>query len=83
MLDELDRVFTQIAETQDNNWDGQCSCSDCYWNMYDPIKRAERTDCVSESLSDTKMAPNTKDCPSYWSYTEACGEPKGGSGAHE
>jgi hypothetical protein len=82
ILEDMERVFKQIAETQ-GEWDGQCSCTDCYWNMYHPIKRAERTDCTSESLSDTKMAPNTKECPSYWSFEEACGVSKGGRVTHE
>lgn len=77
LLDDMDRVFAKIAEMQ-GDWDGKCSCTECYWNMYHPIKREDRNECVSESLSDTKMAPNTKKCQSYWSYEEACGKPKEG-----
>jgi len=76
ILDDMDRVFSKISEMQ-GDWDGQCSCTECYWNMYHPIRNEDRNECVSESLSDTKMAPNTRECPSYWSFEEACGEPKG------
>jgi len=76
VLDDMGQLLQQASETQ-GDWNWKCSCTDCYWNMYHPTKRPDRTDCVSESLADTKMAPNTKECPSYWSYEEACGELKG------
>ncbi|MEC0241998.1 hypothetical protein P4H66_19530 [Paenibacillus dokdonensis] len=75
ILEDMNRVFAKIDEMQ-GDWDGKCSCKECYWNMYHPTKRPDRTICVSESLSDTKMAPNSKECPSYWSYVEAVGKPK-------
>lgn len=82
LLDELDQMMTKIAEMQ-GDWDGRCSCTDCYWNMYHPTKRADNIQCVSESLCDTVMTPNTKECPTYWSYEIACGKPKGGSLSHD
>lgn len=77
LIDDIDQVMAQIENMQ-GNWDGLCSCTDCYWNMYHPIKREDSRECVSESLADTKMQPNAKECPSYWSYQEAIGKPKGG-----
>lgn len=75
-LDDFDKLFQTIAEVQ-GDWNGLCSCKDCYWNMWHPTKRSDNTACVSESLADTKMEPNTTECPSYWSFEEACGVVKG------
>lgn len=76
-LPGFEEVFTKIAETQDSEWNFQCSCKECYWNFWEPELRPDRTDCVSESLGDMKMQPNTTECPSYWSYEVACGVAKG------
>jgi len=76
-MNDIKRVMQQIEEIQ-GDWDGKCSCTECYWNMYHPHKREDRRECVSESLADTKMIPNSDKCPSYWSYAEACGVSKGG-----
>lgn len=77
ILDDMERVMRQAAEIQ-GEWDWKCSCTECYWNMYHPTKGPDRNECVSESLADTKMMPNSTECPSYWSYATACGRPKGG-----
>ena len=75
-MNSIEEVFRRISATQDPNWNGECSCTDCYWNMWHP-DRTDTTTCVSESLGDTKMMPDTTDCPSYWSYEVACGIGKG------
>lgn len=71
-MNDFERLFTKIAKMQGTEWDFQCSCKDCYWNMWS-TNRSDSFGCVSESLGDTKMNPNTKECPSYWSYQVACG----------
>lgn len=75
-LNDFERVFQEIAEVQ-GEWNGSCTCKECYWNMWHPTKRPDQKTCVSESLADTKMEPNTTDCPSYWSFVDACGVAKG------
>ncbi|WP_332238907.1 hypothetical protein [Sporolactobacillus sp. KGMB 08714] len=65
---------------QDKNWDGTCTCTECYWNMWNPRSRTKDDSskvCVSESLDDTKMQPNTNKCPGFLSYKEFCGCEKG------
>ncbi|MGN4291047.1 hypothetical protein [Bacillus cereus group sp. MYBK87-2] len=74
MIDEFEALFTKIAQVQGGQ-DLTCSCTECYWNMYSP-SRPNSKSCTSESLADFKMTPNSTDCKSYWSYTEACGHPK-------
>lgn len=60
--------------------DLKCICTECYWNMYNPKSEHwndERSmQCVSESLSDFKMTPNSTKCNGYWSYEDACGHKK-------
>ena len=76
-VDSLEKMTELIAITQDNEWDGRCNRAECYWNMNSPIKNPDDFQCVSESLCDTKMVPDTTDCPSYWDYEVACGCKKG------
>ncbi|GAV11460.1 hypothetical protein PBN151_1389 [Paenibacillus sp. NAIST15-1] len=77
-MNDIERVMRKICETQDDSWNGECSCLDCYWNMNHPTKRPDDKQCVSEDLADTRMIPNTVECPSYWSFTFACGVSKEG-----
>lgn len=76
-IESLERVMELIATTQDSEWDGRCNRSECYWNMNSSVKSLDDFQCVSESLCDTKMVPDTVDCPSYWDYEIACGCKKG------
>lgn len=73
----IEEVMTAIVETQGEEWDGLCDRKECYWNMFHPIRNPEDRQCVSESLTDTKMIPNTANCPGYWGYEVACGCKKG------
>lgn len=61
-------------------WDGTCSCTGCYWNMWNPNSKYTNSEsskvCVSESLDELKMTPNTTDCEGYYSFKEACGMTK-------
>lgn len=75
-MKSIEQVFAEIAAMQDPEWDGRCLCTECYWNMWSPSKRPDNSQCASESLSDTKMIPNTEECPSYRSFQVACGCPK-------
>lgn len=76
-MSDIERVFAKIAAVQDPEWGGKCTMIECYWNLYHPENRSDRSECTSESLTDTKMIPSTCQCPSYWSYAEACGHNKG------
>lgn len=72
-IDSLERVMELISVTQDSEWDGRCNRTECYWNMNSPVKNPNDFQCVSESLCDMKMVPDTEGCPSYWNYEVACG----------
>ncbi|HDR7837228.1 hypothetical protein [Bacillus cereus group sp. N3] len=74
MIDEFEALFAKVAQVQGDQ-DLTCSCTECYWNMYFP-NRSNSKECVSESLADFKMTPNSTKCKGYWDYTEACGHPK-------
>jgi hypothetical protein len=76
-MNDIEAVFAKIAEVQDSSWNGKCTKLDCYWNMWNPKNYPEDSQCTSESLADTRMIPNTCQCPSYWSYAVACGHNKG------
>lgn len=56
-------LFNKIGEVQEGQ-DLTCSCIDCYWNFNKFNK--SNNQCVSESLSEFKMTPNSKDCGGYW-----------------
>lgn len=74
-IPEIDKLMTQIEQTQDD-WDGKCNRKECYWNLWRPNSMWDNKEsmvCVSESLSDTIMTPDSKQCPSYWDYEIACG----------
>ncbi len=43
--------------------------------MYFPIC-SNFKECVSVSLADFKMAPNSTEYKGHWDYTEVCGHPK-------
>lgn len=77
VIDDLGRVMAMIIAVQDPAWDMKCDMKECYWNMHHPQQRPDRSECTSESLADTRMIPNTCQCPLYWSYAEACGLSKG------
>lgn len=75
-MDEFEKLFESIAQVQDPSWNG--SRKECYWNLYYPRKNYEDSDvCVSESLAEFKMTPNTTECKGYWNYFDACGCNKG------
>lgn len=73
-IPEIDEMMNKIESVQENQ-DLSCSCTECYWNMWSPKHNNFKT-CVSESLADFKMTPNSTDCKGYWSYEEACGHKK-------
>lgn len=61
---------------------------ECYWNMWTPKNKMfdneHSEQCVGEDLEEHydpnnshEMIPNSEECPSYWSYIEACGCNKG------
>jgi len=81
-IPEFDEMLTQIEDVQ-GEWEGyRCSMKECDWNMWNPkydehFYDDESTICVSESLNEFKMTPNSIDCKGYWSYQEACGCKKG------
>lgn len=76
----IEELMSKISDVQDGQ-DLSCNCTECYWNMFNPSSKYFNKDnskiCVSESLSDFKMSPNSTDCKGYWSYEEACGHKKG------
>ncbi|MDO6628752.1 hypothetical protein P4L24_24670 [Bacillus cereus] len=72
----MDELFTKIEKVQEGQ-DLTCNCIECYWNMHSFSRnRSDSKVCVSESLADFKMTPNSTECKGYWSYMEACGHPK-------
>jgi hypothetical protein len=79
-LKEIEELFLEINKVQEGQ-DLSCTCTDCYWNMFHPSSKFFDKDaskiCVSESLTEFKMTPNTEQCNGFYSYTEACGHPKG------
>jgi hypothetical protein len=78
-IPEIEKLLNQIEQVQ-GDWDFRCSRIECYWNLWHPNSmwnNDESKVCVSESLRDTKMIPNSKSCPSYWDYEDACGCKKG------
>lgn len=68
-ITEIGRILNQIEDMQEGQ-DLSCTCTSCYWNMYrensEHYNDEQSKFCVSESLSDFKMKPNTKSCPGYW-----------------
>jgi len=74
---EMFQKIEQVQESQDLS----CNCTECYWNMYNPKSKNYNNEqsktCVSESLADFKMTPNSEQCKGYWSFEEACGHKKG------
>jgi hypothetical protein len=78
-LDDLLKVFNKINDVQEGQ-DLTCNCTECYWNMYHPSSKYHDKEsskmCVSESLADFKMNPNSEECPGFCSYEEACGHKK-------
>lgn len=75
----LEEVVEKISNVQEGQ-DLSCSCKECYWNMWNPksdnYNNEKSKQCVSESLADFKMTPNSTECKGYWSYEEACGHKK-------
>ena len=71
IVPEINEMCEKIEKVQ-GEWDGGCSCVDCYWNMWHPTmadgryNNDESKTCVSESLTELKMTPNTNLCEGYW-----------------
>lgn len=57
---EFVELFSKIEEVQEGQ-DLTCSCTDCYWNF-----NQSNNQCVSESLNEFKMTPNSLECKGYW-----------------
>jgi len=77
-MDDLEKLIEDIEWIQDPNWDGSCNRKECYWNLYHPNSIfSDSESCVSESLADIVMTPNSKECKGYWDYEVACGCKKG------
>jgi hypothetical protein len=57
---EFIELFNKMAEVQEGQ-DLTCSYTNCYWNY-----TQSNNQCVSESLCDFKMKPNSKECKGYW-----------------
>jgi hypothetical protein len=57
---EFVELFSKMAEVQEGQ-DLTCSCTDCYWNF-----TQSNNQCVSESLNEFKMTPNSLECEGYW-----------------
>lgn len=55
-IDTMNRI-DNVQEDQDLT----CSCTNCYWNYIEANNQ-----CVSESLSEFKMTPNSIECKGYW-----------------
>jgi hypothetical protein len=76
---EIAEMLLQINEVQEGQ-DLKCSCKECYWNLWSPNHKNYNNEksmlCVSESLTDFKMTPNSEECKGFWSYKEACGHKK-------
>lgn len=77
---EISKLIEKVEDVQEGQ-SLMCSCKQCYWNMWMPNhKRFSGEDsklCVSESLADFKMTPNSTSCKGYWNYKDACGVKKG------
>lgn len=71
IIPEIKEMCEQIEKVQ-GDWSGACSCTNCYWNMWNPTMANGRYNndeskiCISESLSEFKMTPNTNSCEGYW-----------------
>lgn len=71
IIPEIKEMFDEVRKLQ-GEWDGGCSRTDCYWNLWHPTMAGgvyndeESKVCVSESLVDLKMTPNTDLCKGYW-----------------
>lgn len=77
-INEIAEMLILIDKVQEGQ-DLTCGCKECYWNMWSPnpkYNNAESLQCISESLADFKMTPNSTKCKGYWSYEEACGKKK-------
>lgn len=66
---EIVEVLKRIGDVQEGQ-DLSCTCTSCYWNMFRADSAHYNTEnfkvCISESLGEFKMKPNTKNCPGYW-----------------
>lgn len=60
VLGEIENMINKIVEVQKNQ-DLTCSCTDCYWNY-----TQSNNICISESLTEFKMTPNSSECKGYW-----------------
>lgn len=62
--EEVGKDFIETIKKIGDMQEGQdltCSCTDCYWNYIQ-----SNNQCISESLSEIKMTPNSLDCKGYW-----------------
>lgn len=73
-MDEFEELFMKVAQVQGNQ-ELTCSYTDFYQNMYFPIC-SNFKECVSVSLANFKMTPNSTKYKGHWDYTEVCGHPK-------
>ena len=76
-IPEINDLMNKIESVQDKNWNGTCDCKGCYWNMWNPKSKYNNNEeskvCVSESLDEIVMTPNTTGCEGYYDFKEACG----------
>ena len=57
---EFKKMMKRIDDVQEGQ-DLTCSCTECYWNY-----RESNNQCISESLEEFKMTPNSTECKGYW-----------------
>jgi hypothetical protein len=63
-VEEIEKEIVELISKVDEVQEGQdltCSCTDCYWNF-----TQSNNQCVSESLNEFKMTPNSLECNGYW-----------------
>lgn len=62
--EEVEQDFIETLIKTVDVQEGQdltCSCIDCYWNY-----TQSNNQCISESLNEFKMTPNSLACKGYW-----------------
>lgn len=75
---EIGKMMNDINDVQEGQ-SLMCSIKECYWNMWSPrdgYNNEESMQCVSESLTNFKMTPNSEECQGHWDYEVACGHKK-------
>ena len=80
-IKEIDDMCKEVEKVQDG-WDCKCNRTECYWNLWHPTLAKGRYNCeeaktcVSESITEFKMTPNTPECKGYLNYKKFCGHEK-------